>query len=123
MLVCDEDALVCDMAEYYNIYEMRELPARKLAVLAFGLPPESRSKMALSDESVSPQIILLSLIADHLGTLVWMQTEDGAKGENRPKSIVEALCCPRAEEETKPNIMTYSSGAEFEAAWKQMTGG
>ena len=123
MLACDEDALICDMAEYYNINEMRELPARRLATLAFGLPPDSRIKMAISGLEVSPRILLLSLIADHLGTLVWMQTEDGAKGVNRPASIVQALCGARAQEEKESNVQTYSSGKDFETAWRTLTGG
>lgn len=124
MIARDEDALICDMAEYYHIYEMRELPVRKLAVLAFGLPPESRSRIAQSGAEVSPQLLLLSLIADHLSTFVWLHTEDGANGTNRPKSLVDTICYPRAEsKEKETDVQTFSSGEEFEAARKQIVGG
>lgn len=33
MIRADEDALVCDLAETYHIYNYRQLPARQVAVL------------------------------------------------------------------------------------------
>lgn len=37
MLAHDEDALVCDMAETYRIYDMYSLPVRMVATLALSL--------------------------------------------------------------------------------------
>ena len=41
MMAADEDALACDIAETYGIYDMRALPAGRLAVLAVGLREDS----------------------------------------------------------------------------------
>lgn len=121
MIATDEDALICDMAEVYQITEMRELPARTLAVLAFGLPAESRSKTALAGVQLPPKTLLLALIADKLATLVWFNSEDGRKKRNRPASIVEAITKARAKETN--DIQTFASGADFQAAWDRESGG
>lgn len=121
MLSKDEDALICDMAEYYHIYRMRELPVKTLAVLAFGLPPESRIKMALADMDVPPKMLMLALIADKLSTLVWLNSADGQKGRNRPASIVESITSARAKKQSE--IRIYRSGEAWEAARKRLLGG
>lgn len=55
MISIDRDALLCDLAETYHIYSMRGLPARTLAVLAFGLRADSRiisiMRKSLEEES------------------------------------------------------------------------
>ena len=52
MISVDRNALICDMAETYHIYDLRGLPARTLATLAFGLRADSRIKMRLSDQQL-----------------------------------------------------------------------
>ena len=47
--------------------------------------------MKLSGANVPLDTLLLALIADAGKINVWMQTQDGYKGKNRPKSIMEAL--------------------------------
>lgn len=91
MVATDEEALICDFAETYHIYDWRSLPATYAAVLAKGLRPESRIKMALNKEKLSTTQMLQAIIADGIRTLVWHNTEDGHKGENPPESIVSLL--------------------------------
>lgn len=122
MIAKDEDALICDMAQFYHIYQMRELPVKTLAVLAFGLPPESRIKIALSEVDVSPQMLLMAMMADRLALLAWLQSSDGARGRHRPPSIVEAIKNARAEK-TKSDVLSFNSGEAFLAAQKRIIGG
>ena len=112
MAAKDEDALVCDFAETYHIYDYTAIPCRLAATLAAGLHPESRSKMALSNSTVTMEQLLLAIMADRLGWLVWAKTEDGRKGRNRPESITAIL---RGDNQ-KEQFETYSSGSAFEAA-------
>ena len=112
MTARDEDALICDMAQYYHILDYEAIPCRLAATLAAGLPEESRSKMGLSGQRLSTERLLLATAADRLGWLVWAQTEDGRKGRNRPQSIVEAL----RGESKEDKYEAFSSGAAFEAA-------
>ncbi len=49
MVMTDEDALICDLAETYGIYNYEELPPIRAAVLACGLRANARIMAALSD--------------------------------------------------------------------------
>lgn len=104
--------MMCDMAEYYHILDMEALPVSQLAVLSFGLPRDSRVMRRVSGLPVTYDQLLLSSIVDHLALLVWLQTEDGVKGRNRPKSILSELLS--TEETEKPKA--YESGEAFLAA-------
>lgn len=117
MISVDRDALICDMAETYHIYDLRGLPARTLATLAFGLRADSRIKMRLSDQPLRVDTILLAAIVDRLGLLVWAQTEDGQKGRNRPQSIIDALTG------VEDGPQGYSTPEEFEAERRRIING
>lgn len=91
MLRLDRDALICDMAEEYGIYDLGSLPARKVAVLASGLRDDSRIKMKASGVNAPPEILLMAQAVDSLNLLVWMQTKDGHKNRNRPESVLERI--------------------------------
>ena len=45
MIRLDRDALICDLAETYHIYDMRSLPLQTVATLSAGLRDDSRIKM------------------------------------------------------------------------------
>src|SRR5690625_1157724 len=121
MIKLDEDALMCDLAETYQIYDYRQLPARRVAVFAYGLRDDSRIKMKLSGQSISLDTLLLAGISDRLSTLVWFQTEDGQKGKNRPTPIVELLL--NTKNKRDENVVVYHSGKEFDMASKKIIGG
>jgi len=116
MIAKGENALICDFAETYHIYDMWQLPVKTIAILAVGLRDDSRIKMLLAGSKFSAEIILLSAIADRLGVLVWQQTKDGAKGQNKPKSILEQLTAP---EETEDEPEVFATVEEYEAARKK----
>ena len=109
MLKIDENALICDLAETYHIYDYRQLPPSMVAIFAIGLRDDSRIKMKLSNSKVPPNIMLLAGIIDKLNILIWQNTEDGRKGRNKPKSILDELYDKESE------ISAFASGKEFEA--------
>lgn len=108
MIKTDENALICDLAETYQIYDYRQLPPSTVAIFSIGLRDDSRIKMKLSGAKVSPNILLLSGIIDRLNLLLWSKTKDGAKGVNKPKSILEHLY------KTESEVSAFTSGKEFE---------
>src|SRR5690625_240859 len=122
MIKLDEDALICDLAETYQIYDYRQLPASKVAVFAYGLRDDSRIKMRLSGQTIALDTLLLAGISDRLSTLVWFQTEDGQKGKNKPISMVELLLNKNNDKE-KDEIVAYETGKDFEKARKKLLGG
>lgn len=110
MIATDEDALICDFAEYYHIYDYRALPAGYAATLACGLSSDSRIKRKLSGMDYSTTTLLMAAAIDRLSLLWWSKTKDGAKGKNRPKSLFESL---QRTQPTKSNIRTFKNGEEL----------
>lgn len=119
MISLDEDALICDFAEYYRIYDYRALSPSYAGVLACGLRDNSRIKMKLTEQGVDMETLLLATIADRLQVLIWQNTEDGQKGINIPDSIVKKLLG----KEDEPKNMAFSSGEEFEEYRRRLIDG
>jgi len=57
---------------------------------------------------------LVALFA--ISTGAWAQTENGAKNQNRPRSILLALTGEGAPKKDGGNVKGYCTGADFEAA-------
>lgn len=108
MLKIDENALMCDLAETYQIYNYRQLPPSTVAIFCIGLRDNSRIKMKLSGAKVTPEILLLSGIVDRLNLLLWTKTKDAEKGLNKPKSILDHLY------DSESDVSAFTSGEEFE---------
>ena len=117
MIKLDEDALVCDLAETYQIYDYSQLPLLKVAVFACGLREDSRIKQKLTKQLVSIDTMLLAGIVDRLSLSLWIQTKDGQKGVNRPKSVVDQLT--QKEEKEEREHLVFSSVEEFEKYRKE----
>jgi hypothetical protein len=117
MIARDENALICDFAETYHIYDYRSMPPRQAAILAVGLSPDSRIKREFSGMKYPIDTILLAHIADTLRILVWFQTKDGHNGTNRPESIYEKMM-----EEKHDEYVAFSSIEDYEAARARIIG-
>lgn len=112
MVSLDEDAVSCDFAETYGIFDFRKLGVRKAAIYAAGLPASSRIIRKISGQKIDQNTALMAIIVDDLNTLIWMQTKDGRKGRRRPKSIYKLL----TGEAEKSEIRVFRTPEEFEAA-------
>lgn len=110
MINQNEDALICDLAETYHIYDYRQLPPLTVAVFSCGLRDDSRIKMELNDQTVSIDTLLIAGISDKLGLLLWSKTKDGQLNKNRPVSILESLVSTPKEK----NELVFDSGEDFE---------
>ena len=95
----------------------RELPPRLAATLAKGLDENSRVMRKLSGNPPM-ELVLQARIIDELRVLQWML--GGAKKHNAPESIaVKMFGAPKTR---KASSKGYNSGAEFDKAWKELTG-
>lgn len=112
MIAVDEGALRCDLAETYGVFNYRALPVEETLVLAFGLREDSRIKRAVTHTPIPLDTMLRAAMLDCLRLLIWQGTADGARGQNRPDSILERMNGEKQSTET----LTYTSGAEFERA-------
>ena len=90
-VAADEDALICDLAETYGIYDYRALPLQTVATLGLGLSYNSRTKQRMAGITVPFDTFLLAQVVDNLSLLCWLNSEDGAKNRNRPPLISEKL--------------------------------
>lgn len=106
----DEDALICDFAEIYHIYDYRSLPLSRVAIFAVGLRENSRTKMRISGMKYPTDTLLLASAIDRLSILAWMNSKDGTNGINRPKSILNELMG----KEDKKDIETFEFSEDFE---------
>lgn len=104
MIKLDEDALICDLAETYNILDYKKLALNKLAILACGLRDDSRIKLKMSDNILSPNQLLLAGIQDRLSLIVYSKTKDAEKGINYPKLVFDNL---------ENKIDGFTSGEDF----------
>lgn len=114
MISLDEDALVCDLAETYQIYDYKQLPLTQVAVFAYGLRDDSRIKQIMSNQIVPLETTLLASIVDRLSLSLWLQTKDGQKGVNRPASIADQLIKRDKSENDEKDYLVFESGEDFE---------
>ena len=112
MLDLDEDALICDLAETYGIFDYESLPVQTVATLSIGLRGDSRIKLVAAGTKLSITDTLLATVADYLALILWTKTKDGSKNRNRPKSIREALENGNKKDN---DIVGFSTPEEFEA--------
>ena len=104
MLATDESAVICDLAEVYNIYDYRRVPTKLLGTLVAGLGENTRIGRKINKVKGNTDTIILARILDAVNILVWMNTKDAEKGRNRPKSIVSEFL--EVEDKDKPVSMS-----------------
>lgn len=109
MIKIDKDALMCDLAETYQIYDLKQLPLTKVAVFSLGLKDDSRIKMKMRNQKFDLNQILLMSVADNLKLLLWSKTKDAQKGRNRP-----VLWSSLFEEPKEKKEIVFNSGEDFE---------
>ena len=83
MLATDRDALLCDLAEVYHIFDFNALPVLTLAALSYGLRDDSRIKMKMAGINYISPVVILASISDNLAGLRYSLT--AKKGDQKPK--------------------------------------
>lgn len=114
MLIVDRDALLCDMAQTYQIYDFRAVPVTTLATLACGLEADSRITRKLLGHKYMPMGMLLAHVADRITLLSYQLF--GKEGDERPAMLCDLLTGGK-----EPDGFGYASGEDFLMAWKQKT--
>ena len=102
MLVLDESALICDMAETYHIYDIRSVPLPYLATLASGLGMDSRIKLKEYGLKAPWTTAMLAMYID-----TWSKDE----GKQLLPIFLE-----KREKGVKSNSQVFASADDFEAA-------
>lgn len=115
MIATDEDALICDMAETYHIYEYRSLSPRMAAIFSCGLRDDARIKLALAGVRYPLDTLLNVLTYDAVSWLRWSQSKAAHDGGEPPERLYDTLL--GLVRDTKDNdVLTFDSPEAFEAA-------
>ena len=109
MLALDRDALICDMAETYHIYDIKGIELPYLAILASGLGMDSRIKRKAYGLKAPWSTVMLAMLIDG-----W------SKDEARPL-VPEFL--EKRDKGIKSNSKVFASVEEFEAEKSAILGG
>lgn len=116
---CEEE-LICDMAETYHVFNWRELPLKTAAILASGLPQDSRSRMKLSGQKLKTTESMLLALLDDLRTLTWAFLQ--AHSETKipaPRSVLKQAL----EHDQQPKVLSFRTPEEFELRRRQIIEG
>lgn len=109
MIGLDEDALICDLAETYHIYNARDYETSYIATLAAGLRDDARIVKKITGCDLSMAELLAAVTADNLTVL-----NHGLAGEKkRPRLFTEKLNLGKEAEK-----QGFASGAEFDV-WRR----
>lgn len=121
MIALDEDALICDFAEYYHIYNIYSYPVEYIATLAIGLRNNSRIKLKEKGLEVDIYMLLLAHIVDNTAYNLYAKTKEAKKGQNKPPSFVEMFFAKK-ELKDREKVVKFDSGEDFEKEWNRLNG-
>jgi len=110
MLSLDEDALVCDFAETYGVFNIYELQPSLAATLACGLRDDSRIKLKISGRRFRLETLMLARLVDGVSYILWQRSQDALDGRNQPASLLQELLGLEDE------AFGFSTPEEFEMA-------
>lgn len=111
MIEYDEEALICDLAETYNIYDYRSHPLSLVATLSAGLREDSRIKTKASGYKVPLKTILLAIVADRIGSIT--------SGKNEMAITNELVNV----EIKKDKVKAFTNGTDFDVMWHNLNNG
>ena len=117
MLKLDRNAVICDLAETYHVYDLESLPLETVAILVCGLRENSRIKQKISGVKAPTEILLLAHAVDRLGLLIW---QNGHRKRNKPESIVELIA--GAEDKQHIAVDSFESAEAFEQYRESLIG-
>ena len=119
MLNIDSDAVECDLAETYQIFNYRELPLRRVALFCVGLRDNSRIKMKMSNTKCSLDSLILANISDKISIYLWKKY-----GGKKPSLIMDGLIEHKNNDyEINKDVLVFNDSDEFEKARKRIING
>ena len=119
MIATDEDSLICDLVQYYHVFDYRSMTVESVATLAAGLPEDSRIMRKLYNQNISKSELMLAAIYDDLNFYLYSMTQNAKYGINRPASIAEKWLNITEQKEN----MAFDSVNSYEKAKQGILGG
>ena len=123
MIAIDENALICDLAETYHIYDYRSLPAHLVATFSVGLREDARIWKKISGRRLSCTDAILARLYDRLNEFIYAILRIDGEPE-RMYPILEGLEKPdESKEQEEEKFVSYGSVDEFNEARKTILEG
>lgn len=120
MRVVHEDALICDFAQFYHVYDIDELDVRTAAILTAGLPKESRLVKKLTGNKPDQETILMASILDTVRNIEYAVFQAHSKKKlQKPQSVMKKLL-GIDDNKKQNNLREFRSADEFEIARKNI---
>ncbi len=105
-----KDALICDFAQYYHLYSFDAVSIETAAILACGLPQESRTIRKLTGQRFSTEIILQIGVLDAIKSLEYAYVSAHSKRKlQKPQSLMKMM-----NRQDENDIKSFRSGEDFE---------
>ena len=122
MVSLDEDALICDFAETYGVYDYRSLPVGLAATFAVGLRDNSRIKIKMNGMQLPFEDYMLAAIYDGINWIRWSKTKDGYNGVNMPSRILDQFYEKTDESESVDDVVVFDTPDAYEKARAEILG-
>ena len=116
MISLDENALICDLAETYHIYDYRSLPVFTVAALSVGLRENSRIRTLSRGGVLIEQDYTIALIYDLLAR--WSTGKD----MESLTDLLDGKQKKQTQTEPKKKTESFDSPEEFEQARRKAMG-
>lgn len=114
MLGTDRDAVICDLAETYHLFDMDSVPLMTLATLCAGLPEDSRIKLHLNGVKRIPPSFTLVTIADTLTQFVY-----AFSGSDKTPTLYKDIMIGKQKKKSNE----FKSISDFEKARRKILNG
>ena len=114
-------SLICDFAEYYHIYDIDSFGVQQAAILACGLPADSRTLRHLTGQKMPLDTYLYAAILDSLQNLTYLYLKRNYKGKHKkPESLVKKLS---GADQSDGDIRAFNSAEDFEQTRQKLLRG
>lgn len=118
MIALDRNALICDLAETYQVYDYRSLPVQLVATLCSGLREDSRIRMKQRGEKIRLTDRLLVCLYDAYQNFLWARYGEGEP----PESIYDCLVERTQKKENPSGVRSFDSPEAYEEVRKRIIG-
>ena len=115
MIRIDEQALICDLAETYQIYDYKSLPAKLVAIFSVGLRENSRIKMKMAGMKAPIETVMLATITDAINATMWAIT---GGNKDKPPRFTELILEKEIKEDAQS--VSFNTPESFEAVRKKI---
>ena len=123
MLDLDEEALICDLAETYGIYDYKSMPLRLISTLASGLRADSRIMLRISKdpEPRDVEVTILGAIADRLASISYILLKAMKADPEVPVPIIKAIL-EMDKKQSNEEVLKFNTSEELDRELKRLRG-